>query len=293
MEDLVTGRLIFMRYFTLVWLLVMTVLGVPGNLLVLASLVFMSHLRQLAHLFLANLALFDLGVMFMNCIALTGVVWGDSVMRDNPVLCEVSGIICMVACFGSLWTMMFVAINRFIFICKNEWYSRLFGMKGTLLSLLVIWVCVCLLDLANYPGVGYGGHTFNPPLLHCSFTLDNSWWYNTIIYTGVALTLPIFVISYCYYHIWRLASKRSGATSEKRRREQRQLLLSLLTLLAAFVVTWSPLAVVLLLAGITPQYNNFIPEGTPGRSPRLICPDTPSDSPDFRDFPEFSDYFLL
>ena len=83
-----------------------------GFVSVLASLVFMSHLRQLAHLFLANLALFDLGVMFMNCIALTGVVWGDSVMRDNPVLCEVSGIICMVACFGSLWTMMFVAINR-------------------------------------------------------------------------------------------------------------------------------------------------------------------------------------
>ena len=40
-----------------------------------------------------------------------------------------------------------------------------------------------------------------------SFTLDNSWWYNTIIYTGVALTLPLSAISYCYYHIWRLASK--------------------------------------------------------------------------------------
>ena len=50
---------------------------------------FMKHLRQLAHLFVANLALFDLGVMFMNSIALIGVIYGDRVMLENPILCEV------------------------------------------------------------------------------------------------------------------------------------------------------------------------------------------------------------
>ncbi|XP_075264290.1 B2 bradykinin receptor-like [Convolutriloba macropyga] len=92
-----------------------------------------------------------------------------------------------------------------------------------------------------------------------AFTLDNSWWYNTIIYTGVALALPLAVISYCYWQIYKVA-KNSAARSEKRRREQRQLLVSLLTIFAAFVITWTPMGVVLFLAGITSDYTEFIPE---------------------------------
>ncbi|XP_075248454.1 uncharacterized protein LOC142341411 [Convolutriloba macropyga] len=88
MDSVPPGRLTVMRWITLTWLVVMTTMGVPGNILVIVSLMFMKHLRQLAHLFVANLALFDLGVMFMNSIALIGVIYGDRVMLENPILCD-------------------------------------------------------------------------------------------------------------------------------------------------------------------------------------------------------------
>ena len=98
---------------------------------VIASIVFMKHLREIPHIFVANLALFDLGVMSMDVFALIGAIRGDTFLPEFPVLCEISGIICMLSCFGSLWTMMFVAVNR---LDTFFWQSL-----GIPLGFLAVW----------------------------------------------------------------------------------------------------------------------------------------------------------
>ena len=72
--------------------------------------------------------------------------------------------------------------------------------------MVLIWVCVTLLDLPNFKFIGWGGHAFSPLILHCSFRLDNVWWFNTILYTGLALCVPMWVILFCYVQIWRAAT---------------------------------------------------------------------------------------
>ena len=79
---------------------------------VIGSIIFVKPLKQLHHAFLILLATCDLGVMAMQCFQLLGTIFGDTFLPQHPVLCELSGMVCMTSCFGSLWTMMFIAINR-------------------------------------------------------------------------------------------------------------------------------------------------------------------------------------
>ena len=72
----------------------------------------MKKLRQLHHVFFVNLALCDFGVMIMDVFVLLGAIYGREFYLERPMLCEINGFICMISCFGSLWTMMFIAINR-------------------------------------------------------------------------------------------------------------------------------------------------------------------------------------
>ncbi|XP_075264359.1 melatonin receptor type 1B-like [Convolutriloba macropyga] len=228
---------------------------------VIASVCFVKHLRQIPHLFVINLAICDLGVMSMNVFAYLGIFYGDTILAQNKVLCEVSGTICMLGCFGSLWTMMFVAINRYIAICQSQIYKQLFDLRGTLLCIVLIWICVFCLDLPNYPFMGLGGHEFTGLFLHCSFKIDSiRWWFNTLFYTVLALGIPLFTILFCYYSIWRKAnSSGMAAGSEKRQREQKQLIISLVTIFVAFCVTWLPYGILIAMLGFAIDITAIIP----------------------------------
>ena len=80
----------------------------------IALILFVKELRQLHHVFFINLAICDFGVMVMDVFVLLGATFGKGFYMDRPILCEISGFVCMMSCFGSLWTMMFIAINRLV-----------------------------------------------------------------------------------------------------------------------------------------------------------------------------------
>ena len=79
----------------------------------IGSILFVKSLRQLHHVFIINLAMCDFGVMVMDIFVLIGAFYGEKPFADHPMLCEVCGFICLLSCFGSLWSMMFISINRF------------------------------------------------------------------------------------------------------------------------------------------------------------------------------------
>ena len=79
----------------------------------IALILFEKKLRQLHHVFFVNLALCDFGVMVIDVFVLLGAIYGKEFYIERPIMCEISGFVCMMSCFGSLWTMMFIALNRF------------------------------------------------------------------------------------------------------------------------------------------------------------------------------------
>ena len=81
---------------------------------VIGCVCFVKHLQKLPHLFVLNLACCDLGVMAINILSIIGMFRGKEFYDRFPAVCEISGTLCMVSCFGSLYTMMMISINRFV-----------------------------------------------------------------------------------------------------------------------------------------------------------------------------------
>ena len=92
-------------------------------------------------------------------------------------------------------------------VCKPGDHQRYFSLQGTLLVVALTWLLVALLDIPNLTFLGFTGHVFNPYSLHCGFKMNSSWWFNTLVYTGVALLIPVVGVSFSYYRIWSTAEK--------------------------------------------------------------------------------------
>ncbi|XP_063728630.1 melatonin receptor type 1A-A-like [Symsagittifera roscoffensis] len=181
-------------------------------------------------------------------------------MNDNGVLCQVSGVVCIVSCYGSLWTMTFISVNRFFFICKHTIYNKIFSFKGTLACIILIWSCTLLLDVPSLAGLG--GHKYVGLYLFCSYTQGGERWFNVSFYTILALGVPMVVITFCYIQIYRTASKSAGVLgqlSSRRQKDQKQMLVSLATIYVAFLLTWLPYAFIVLTQGLKLDVYNFMP----------------------------------
>ncbi|XP_075247852.1 melatonin receptor type 1B-B-like [Convolutriloba macropyga] len=255
-------NIFLLRTVFFVWVSINAFLGIPGNILVIVSVLTTEKLRQLANIFAVNLAITDLGVMVLSFVVQIGIWYGEDFFHQHPNFCEVSGVLCNLSCYASLWTIMVIAINRYVFIVHNELYGRLFNRTGTVISVILIWVCVMAIDLPNFPFMG-SEHLFYLPGLHCGFRLDRPWWYNFLFYGWLLFIGPLCVIAFCYFRIYRLATTGSSlAASEKRRKEQRDLLRTFLILFVAFIVTWFPVSIIFMMAsfhlGVQPPIVLFV-----------------------------------
>ncbi|XP_072028424.1 melatonin receptor type 1B-like [Amphiura filiformis] len=211
-----------------------TILGVFGNLLVLATLVMDRKLRVLNNLFLANLALADLfiagiihpftaaGIMgkkehlfFQDqesdgnrtAADTTGDVFlqdyesGDN--REITYLCEFLASFCIISCSASVLSIGAVAMNRYVYICHNRSYQKIYNRYTIPIMVALIWVTGALVDLPTY--FGFGNHVFHQRISSCFFdtTHPHYKWFFVI----VGIFTPVAATVYCYVRILYLVHK--------------------------------------------------------------------------------------
>ena len=58
-----------------------------------------------------------------------GIIYGSVWFADKPLLCEAVASICLTSCFCSLLSIGAVAFNRYIHICKNHLYNKIFTLR--------------------------------------------------------------------------------------------------------------------------------------------------------------------
>ena len=90
-----------------------------------------------------------------------------------------------------------------------------------MVSFIILWICVIVMDLPNWPILGLGGsHAYADFGLHCSFAITTNAFYNTIMYTGWAVLLPAAVIFFCYLNILIRTSSQFFMTKIQRFEEK-------------------------------------------------------------------------
>ncbi|XP_072048327.1 melatonin receptor type 1B-B-like [Amphiura filiformis] len=228
--------------------------GVVGNILVVGAVVKRKQLRVLINVFIVNLAVADFVVsILVNPFAVVGVLDKGNLFQRFPALCEVLATFCVIGFVGSLWSLSFVALNRYVYICHRFYYPKVFTSKTVAGMIAFIWIFALLLDLPNY--LGWGDHDFDIRNYTCCYTYSANFGYTRGFLLVFGFILPVGLLNYSYIRIYLLARKSSKkmaahqeniSTSPTRSNieaSDRRLLLTIGVIWLVFMIMWSPYAI--------------------------------------------------
>ena len=89
-----------------------------------------------------------------------GVSKGAYFYEGKPRMCVALGSICIASCVVSLLSIGCIGINRYVFVCHNQIYSKIYTRASAIAMCVATWGAGFLLDMPSH--VGWSRHTFDP-----------------------------------------------------------------------------------------------------------------------------------
>ncbi|XP_025107572.1 G-protein coupled receptor moody-like, partial [Pomacea canaliculata] len=129
------------------------------------------------------------------CFLFTAKSVGYRFFEGFPGLCRAIGCLCTISCVGSLMTLSTMSCNRYILICHNTLYRRVFTLRNCLLMCAGIHLFGFFLVSLNFYGVG--NHSFDRKSFECVWDRMASHDY-TIIFGIVLVWVPTIVTGVAY-----------------------------------------------------------------------------------------------
>ncbi|XP_072038994.1 melatonin receptor type 1B-B-like [Amphiura filiformis] len=220
------------------------IIGNIGNTLVILTILTTTKLQTTTNVFVFSLAIADLSITgFWEPVTAIGIFGRrGKFYEDWPRLCAAVSSVCFISCTCSLWNIGAIAVNRYVFICKNQHYTKIFTWKNTIAIAIAIWVICILADLSNH--FGWGGHTYDVKFIACSY--DRLADYGHVLFTiCVFISLPVILIVVCYAQVF-LTLRRSSqrvknqipAASQQNTRNVNSKDLKLLKMLFTIFITY-------------------------------------------------------
>ena len=155
--------------FTLIFILV----GLPGNTLIIVSILWQRLYRESTHILLLNLAVADLLVcaMVMPLTVVSGFA-GNFILGDSDHSkcrwCQ-TGIIFVALCLFSLHALALLSVDRFVFVKFPLKYHKFVTVQRTVICVVVLWV-VCFV-ISVFPLFGFGDVRFLQTVSTCSLNV--------------------------------------------------------------------------------------------------------------------------
>ncbi|XP_072038975.1 melatonin receptor type 1B-A-like [Amphiura filiformis] len=239
----------------------MAIAGTLGNTLLIAAVAVYDKLRSVHNIFIVNLAVADLFVTTLVIpFAIVGAIGNGSFFCQHDAICQVMGLLLVVSCGTSVWSIASIAIERYIYICYNHVYFKIYNRVTFPIIIVCIWVYAFLLDLPNF--VGWGEHLFKVELLACTFRPVRGYiWFINVFGGGI----PFLILSFCYTQIYlfvrrvsfkqfilRRASSDSTSTITGIKSADKHLLKILAVIILFFVLMWTPFMWLMLVNSYTP-----------------------------------------
>ena len=153
---------------------------------------------------------------FVDPFSIAGVFTGHQWFLDRIVLCHVIGSVCLVSCVCSLWSIAAISVNRYILLCRQQFYKHIFTWRNSIFICIFLWFGAFLLDLPNF--LNWGDHTYDMKTMACSYDRLASYSY-TVFFIMMFVTMPLFTVLFCNVNIYitvikskmRVSSHLSGS----------------------------------------------------------------------------------
>ncbi|KAK1152144.1 green-sensitive opsin [Acipenser oxyrinchus oxyrinchus] len=238
------------KFFTLsAYMFLLISLGLPINLLTLVVTFKHKKLRQPLNFILVNLAVAGLFmVLFGFTITFYSAMNGYFVF--GPTGCAIEGFMATLGGEVALWSLVVLAIERYIVICKP---MGSFRFSSTHASIGIAFTWVMALTCATPPIFGWSRYI--PEGMQCSCGPDyytmNPHFNNTsyVIYMfSVHFCVPVVIIFFSYGQLIckvkeAAAAQQESATTQKAEREVTRMVI---LMVIGFLMAWTPYASVAL-----------------------------------------------
>ncbi|KAK1152018.1 leukotriene B4 receptor 1-like [Acipenser oxyrinchus oxyrinchus] len=214
------------------------VLGFPGNLFVVWTVLCRVAHRSVTCLLVLNLAAADALVLLSAPFFIRYVVGGQG-WEFGPAFCKLVHYLCSVNMYASIFLIAGMSLDRFLAVSRPFLSQQLRTKRALLKILLVIWSLAFLfaIPMPFYRRVFPKGGLFYCIPFHSD---PKHVVFQYLMETLFGFLIPFTVIIFCYSQV---GSHLQGAKFNKRRRSGRLILL----IMAAFAVFWMPYHIVNLI----------------------------------------------
>ncbi|KAK7125941.1 hypothetical protein R3I93_021348 [Phoxinus phoxinus] len=180
-----------------------TAVTVMGNTLVVIAVCVVKKLRQPSNYLLVSLAIADLSVAvvvmpFVIVTDLTGGVW-----LFGEVFCNVFIGMDVMCCTASIMTLCVISVDRYLGITRPLTYPA--RQNGQLMAKMIVGVWLVSASITLPPFCGWAQNVNTAGV--CLISQDVGY---TLYSTAVAFYIPMVVMLFMYYKIFKAACK-SGA----------------------------------------------------------------------------------
>nr|QWV42637.1 long wavelength sensitive opsin 1 [Lytta caraganae] len=188
--------------------------SIIGNGVVIYIFSSTKSLRTPSNLLVVNLAISDFFMMcFMSPAMVINCYYETWVL--GPLFCEIYGMTGSLFGCGSIWTMTFIALDRYNVIVKGL-SAKPLTIKTALLRILIIWAMALCWTLA--PMFGWNRYVPEGNMSSCGIDFLTKDWFSRsyiLVYSLFVYFTPLSLIIYSYWFI-----VRAVAAHEKSMREQ-------------------------------------------------------------------------
>ncbi|XP_035411867.1 5-hydroxytryptamine receptor 5B-like isoform X2 [Cygnus atratus] len=186
-------------------LVLLTIATFLWNLLVLATILRVKAFHRVPHNLVASTAVSD--VLVAALVMPLSLVKELSAGRRwwlGRELCLVWVCFDVLCCTASIWNVTAIALDRYWSITRHLEYTLLTRRRISNVMIALTWALSAAISLA--PLFGWG-ESYSPEQERCQVSQEPSY---TIVSTGGAFYLPLCVVLFVYWKIYKAAKFRIG-----------------------------------------------------------------------------------
>nr|QEQ50489.1 rhabdomeric opsin [Maritigrella crozieri] len=248
------------HYLVGVFISVVGIWGIVGNLLVIYIFSVTKSLRTAPNFFIINLAISDLTFSAVNGFPLLTVSSFNTRWAWGRLTCEMYGFIGGLFGFISITTMALIAVDRFFVIVQPFEQLKSLTKTRALVMCSIAWIWGLLWSIP--PFFGYGSYVPEGFQTSCTFDYLSQNKGNIIFNAGMYIfgfTLPVLTIIFCYYKIVKavrqhelemmaMAKKLKSQFKSSDKKSDIQAAKTSVTIFVLFFLSWFPYALVALMS---------------------------------------------
>ncbi|XP_042257165.1 leukotriene B4 receptor 1-like [Thunnus albacares] len=209
-------------------------LGFPGNLFIIWSILARARKQSITTLLILNLAIADGSLMALTPFFIIYLVMKKWVFGN--VMCKILFYLCLVNMYASIQLIMLMSLYRLVAVLWPQRVSAITGQRTVLRMLAVVWVLVMV---ASVPAIVFREEKLNEGRWVCDSYHDSNnqvvLQYTLELVLGFLIPYAIIVFSYiCILRKIRQTKFRRRIRSEK----------LILAIVVTFCIFWLPYHVI-------------------------------------------------